>query len=308
MAIPSRRLRVEITFPTSFSELVETIVIDNTSELDILVQASKNVLILQNSCNVTISGLIPQTWHKLLTTFTAWNYRKTPLAQYATIKVSAAYKTGPTEPEYATVFYGDIVKCSPVGDVPNFSIEIEAYTQQIDRSGLIATNIPSVATVEQIVKEICRITNRAPDIRTKFASAQLENFGAFLVNTGGPVQLCNVHAMLVMLNAAFRDQMYVWVDDQSIYVRDIYSFEYLSLANVTTFIEKPPAWNEWGVTFRTLFNSNIRLAGAVNLDAALDFGVNGTFIVTQIDYDLSARQQPFYMTVKTSPGGARGTA
>lgn len=304
MKIPRRVLEVEFTFPSS-SGSGEVIRITKDLSLDISVRTSKTIVHIQNQCTISVYGLRQDIRQRLLTAFTAWNNRKQPTKNYVMVKVFASYDTGASStPD--RVYIGDVVKCNIGDTIPNSMILIEAFTRQIDRSNYIPCNLPTSATFKEIVEAVAKAAGLHPDCNTSYdGNRQTNNFAVIQVNPIGQPLRLSVQAAIAGLWRLYPDKVAIWVDDESLIARDIGKVVEGSVPTISTFVDNPPSWTEWGIVFKTMYTPELRVGGGVAIKSAVNTGINGDsgtgYVITSIEYDLSSRQKPFYMTVKATP-------
>lgn len=308
MKIPQRILTVKITFPSEDSGEAGTVEISRANLLPILVKTSKNVLQIQNECQITILGLRPDIRQRLLTAFTAWNYRKAPTAHYATVEVFAGYVGDESGEQGSRVFVGDVAKCTISGELPNYEINITAYTRQRDRTNLAPGSIPSRGTFKKIVEAVGKAAAMSVDCQTSFDAINIDNFGIFQVNPTGEPYRFSVQAAIVGLSGLAPDSVAIWVDDDKIIARDMTAAIEGDVPKVSVFVGQPPSWTEWGVTFSTLFTPRLRLGGACEIDDPVNPKINGQYVITRLEYDLSSRDRSFYVTVQATPPAAQKEA
>lgn len=304
MKIPQRILEVEFIFPESGGE-AESVKITQDLSLDISVRTQKDIVHLQNQCTINVFGLRQDIRQRLLTAFTAWNNRKQPTVNYVQVRVYASYKKDEST-STTRIFIGDIVKCN-IGDVvPNSMIVIEAYTRQVDRSNFIPANIPTSATFKEIVEAVGQAAGLRVDCDTSFdGDRQTNNFAVIQVNPIGQPLRLSVQAAIAGLWRLYPDRVAIWVDDDALIARDVGKTIAGNVPTISTFIDNPPSWTEWGVIFKTMFSADLKVAGGVRLKSVMNTGVNGDsdtgYVITSLEYDLASRQKPFYVTVKATP-------
>lgn len=306
MKIPSRILDIEFVFPVSGSTSpVDSLKITQDQSMDVRVRCSKTIVHLQNRCSINIFGLRQDIRQRLLTAFTAWNNRKQPGKNFVQVKIFAGYSTDSIS-QPARIFVGDVVKCDITGSLPNSEILIEAYTRQIDRTNYIPCNIPKSATFKEIFDAVAEAGGLVPNCKTSFdKDKQTNNFAVIQVNPLGQPLRLTVQAAIAGLWRLYPDQVAIWVDDESLMARDIGRVIEGGPPTITKFVDSPPSWTEWGITFKTIFDPRIKLAGGVMLNSVMNTNVNGDvstgYVVTSIEYELASRQRPFYVTVKATP-------
>ncbi|WVW37734.1 baseplate hub/hypothetical structural protein [Aeromonas phage Gekk3-15] len=270
--------------------------------MEISVKTLKNVIQIQNTCEISITGLREDIRHRLLTSFTAWNLRKRALVEYVQVEVFGGYSTSSMVATMSRVFIGDVVKCDISGAIPNFELKATAFTRQVDRTNLIPVSFPTNATFKTLFNIIADAAGLAKDCDTSYDGQRtIGNFGVFQVNPVGQPMRFTVNAAIVGLSALFPDSIAIWVDDDKLIARDIGKAVGNSIVKIDQFVDAPPAWNEWGVTGKTFFNPSLRLGGACEFASVANSAVNGQYVITQLEYDLTTRKGPFHVMVKASP-------
>lgn len=302
MALPIKKLTVRFTFQSARGGAAEVVELNNLSDLDISVKTSKHALSIQNSCNIAISGLRVDIRQRLMTAFTAWNYTKQTVTLFVQVEVFAGYSERGLVNPMSRIFVGDVVKCNITGVAPDCRLTAEAFTRQVDRTNLTPVSIPVNATFKTVLELIAKAAGLIPDCNTtRDEQRTISNFGAFMVNPTGEPKRLSVQGAIGGLLQLFGDKIAVWVDDDRLMARDIGRRAGTDVARVSVFIDSPPSWNEWGITFKTLFNPELRIAAACAINSKVNTGANGEFIITSLEYELAPRQGPFYVTVKASP-------
>lgn len=301
MKIPLRVLTLKITFP---GEKTSIITIDRDSALYIGVQSAKHLLQIQNEAQILIRGMRPDIRQLLLSSFTAWNYRKRFVNNYAYVEIFAGYESSIKRFAGSRIFIGDIVVCKPEGEMPNVDIAITAYTRMIDRTDLIPSSIPNKGTFKSIASAAAKAAGMGIDCKTSIDNRVISNFGVFQLNPVGEPMRFNVQAAIAYLNAVEPDKVVAWVDDDKVLVRDIGEAVGTDIPKISTFVGNPPIWTEWGITFTTLFTPQLRLGGAFEVDCVTLPKLNGQYVTTSLAYNLTSRERPFYVTVKSTPPAA----
>lgn len=297
MPLLDRVIQVKLKFPNTGEEQAFDRMLDQS--LRITVKSSKNILIIQNTCEIEVYGLNDLQRAQLMSNFTAWNYRKNPSRQYVGVEVFAAYDNTDSP---GRVFVGDVVKCGPIGENPNHGVQITAYTRQIDRTNLITASLPTNPTFKQAVDAVAAAAGLTSDCKTRIDNKVIPNFGSFQVNPLQAPQHYTIQAAIGMLWRVDPDGVGVWVDDDVLYARDIGAvIDPNNIIKLDSFVGTPPTWNEWGIVGTVLYTPGLTVAAGIDVVSKMNPGVNGQYVVTSLDCNLASRDTPFYMTFKASP-------
>lgn len=265
----------------------------------ITAKVSKNILEVQNSCTVTIANLNVITRSALLQHFTAWDARnkKQP---FVPLDIRIGRASNPDK--LVTIFRGAISE-SDMSMPPDMIITLKCMTSLIDMN---------IATTDFLTKTIPRLSSHR----------ELCQWAADLVNmplryeveiplpvipariTAGVIQKAySLTAVVGMLANFHKDKVAVFVDDGELIVTEwgkALRGELVEV-NATTGLIGMPKITTWGVSFQTLADMPIRLAGAVNLTSELNPTVNQKWIVTGVEYDVTSRDNNWYATWSASP-------
>lgn len=299
MPLLKRVLQAKLKFPNTGDDQAFDRILDQS--LKMKVRTSKNILHIQNTCDIEVYGLNDLQRAQLMSNFTAWNYRKNPSRQYVGLEMFASYDN---EESPARFFVGDIVKCGPIGENPNHGVQITAYTRQIDRTNLITAALPTNPTFKQAVDAVAKAAGLTPDCKTSIDSKVIPNFGTFQVNLLQAPQHYTIQAAIAMLWRVDPDGVAVWVDDDMLVARDVGKvIDPNNIIHLDQFVGAPPTWNEWGITGTVLYTAGLTVAAGIEVVSKMNPSVNGQYVVTSVDYNLASRETPFYMTFKASPPG-----
>lgn len=294
MSLRERVLSAVITLPNGQ-------IVNLDQDLKLRVRIKKAALALQNKATIEVTNLTTSLREQLLSQFTAWQRRQneqgtnTGSWQWVNVEVIAGYtQNGVTRS--ATVFKGQIVQVDPVAGPPNVTVRITAYTRQVDKTNFITVNKspPAEAKFKDYVK---------------WAAEEMGYGNQYLCQTSydevvvkNPARSLLTHsALLIDIQDMYKPDVAAFVDDDFLYVKDrnkIVNTD--AITQVTDFIGIPQ-WTEWGVQFTTLFDQSIRLAQASSLNSLLNPFVNGTYVIMELQYELSSREGPFYVTANGSP-------
>lgn len=289
MSMKERVLKVTFQLPSGEVVL--------TQGLRMQVRISKAALAAQNKAVIEVFGMDTKMREGLLSQFTAWNKRKaeqgdiTP--QWIPVSIEAGYKD--SQGDYSSlVFKGEVALVEPSSPPPNISVRITAYTNQINKTKFVTAPAPAELTLEEYVAwaagQMGLGTNYICD--TSYNKSVITN----------PSRSTHIAAALVIdIQNAYRQDIAAYVDDGVLIVKDAANLINANLiANVTEFVGTP-SWNEWGVEFLTMFDPAIKVGQAVNLTSVMNPSINGNYVTTELDYDLTSRDKAFYVRGSGSP-------
>lgn len=283
--------------------------------------AQKAALGLMNRAVIEIANLPKTLREQLLSQFSLWERRvrsqSTSPTAPVTVTVSAGYKSDQTaaSPTSAggtatagssaaatekasapsVVYVGQVSTVSIAAGPPDTVVSIECLTQQVDRTSFITTPAPDNPTFTELIQwanDQLELPS-PPIIQTQYAN----------VNLGfNPARSMVVRSAIVpFLNSIKSPEVGAFIDDGQLIVKDAWAIiNPNDAANVTDFIGIP-MWDEWGVNFTSLFDPRIKLAHAANITSIMNPGVNGTYVLTMLEYNLTSRDTPFYVRAYGSP-------
>ncbi|MCA7922115.1 hypothetical protein LGM35_06420 [Burkholderia cenocepacia] len=279
-----------------------------STPLSIRARIKKNCFKMQSSCTLEIVNLSKTVREKLLSRMTAWDARMRNEGReeqrHIKVEVKAGYaapsipgQTSEVRQEPSTVFTGEAAIVELISGPPDIAVRVQCFTNQVDRSQFKTGQSPARATVAEYVRWISKQMEMPSDpiIDTIKANDVLTN----------PGQSCVTRiALLTWLQSLYGPEVYVFADNGQIIVKD--ANKLVDTDNITTYTEflAIPMWNEWGVSFTTLYDPTLKLASPAQLDSKLNPAVNGgVFIVYILEYDLSSRGKEFSVTAFGSPAG-----
>jgi hypothetical protein len=322
-----RKLRV--TFDLSNSTITtasgapfteSSIVVDETQFIS--VQGLKTIDSIQNHAVIEIINLRSDLRAALLSQMTAFNRRQIsgptsdPILSaqaalnFVGITVEAGYQVpqsqviapyaynAPTNSQsfVSAIFSGEVALVEPTGVMPNQGVRITAFTHQVDRTLGVSTMPPQNATFKAMVAWAADQMGMNYSCNTQFDSQVKGNVLTSIPNVGGlPSAIAQLHAGDIA--AYIDDNLFIVTDiDKAINPNDITDvYEFINL----------PMWTEWGCKFTTFFTPNLQLMHVANLHSALNPSLNSTdWIVSTIEYSLTSRDTPFYVTASCHPASA----
>ncbi len=290
MPLTKRILRATITLPQG------EVVLDQTVNLK--ARISKAALAIQSRATVEVTNLSASLRTQLLSQFTLWHKRKVDSNKesqdWVSIKIEAGYETDGSE-STSVVFVGEIVFCELVSPPPNATVRITCYTRQVDKTTFLSSQAPARTTFLEYVKWAAEQMGLGDsvDCQTSFNDKIIEN----------PSQSMHVvGSLLISIQDMYKPAVAAFIDDQKLIVRDVNKIvNPAEVVTVKNFIGMP-SWTEWGASFTTLFDQTIRLASGVRMESQMNPSLNDSdFVITDMDYDLTSRDMPFYVSARCSP-------
>jgi hypothetical protein len=299
VALATRVLTVTFTLPDG-----ETITLNdnpNLQGLRLRVNIHKACLAIRNRASIEITNLSTTLREKLVSLFTAWNNRQiqqegilTPY--YIHVVVEAGYQSIVESPPVVTVFMGDVTVVNLTGSPPNVAIRIMAYTQQVDVTKDPSSTFPTDGTLYDFVK---------------WAASEMgfgNNFTCETSYNDQPVwnaaqTITTVSAILPSIQTQWTYDIAAFVDDNKLIVKDRYSIIDKSAIQTLTEFIGIPSWTEWGMECVTLFDPTVKLAQGVILKSVMNPSLTPTYVVMELEYNLSSRDTEFYGKIGGSPAG-----
>ena len=301
MPLANRIIKVTLTMPNG-----AVVVLDQT--LHMRVQIFKASLAIQNRATIEITNLTKSLREQLLSMFTAWNRQQLQTYGPAVVKpnwvyvqIDAGYQvknasgTATAQDEItASVFKGQVVIVEPTSGPPNIGVKITCYTRQIDKTSDQTERVPPNLTVKEFVTWAAGQMGFGKNFvcETSYNDTQSNNPAGAIYKQS---QLLPTMQNLYMPNIA------AYVDDDFLIVKDRNKILNPSnIQNISQFIGVP-SWTQWGAQFTTLLDPTIRLAQGVNLTSVMNPKINGQYVVMEIEYSLTSREEAFYGKIGVGP-------
>ena len=294
MALSKRILNITISLPGGDVVL--------GSDIDVKVKVYKAALAIQSRASIEITGMTTSLRQQLLSQFTAWHKRQVESGQAAAdwinVKIEAGYEgassVDSTASNTAVVFLGQIALVDYVAGPPDITVRITCYSRQIDKTSFVTSPAPSTTTYLNYVKWAAEQMGMGENFicDTSFNDVIVTNPAATVFTRA---------ALLVDIQNLFRPDVAAFIDNDQLIVKDRNKVINVgAIAELKEFIGTP-MWTEWGATFVTLMNPSIKLAQAATITSMMNPGVNNTYVITEIEYDLTTRDNAFYIKASGSP-------
>lgn len=256
------------------------------SPMAITVGGTKSVTSMQNSATITISNLTKEHRDYILSNC---NQRLAANFKVRRVRVMAGRESfGSWQ-----VYMGDIVSAN-VSQPPDVKLTLRCLTNAVDRTQWWAFANTSGVTLDTLVQETAAIMGLSYRIDSRVDKSKVIPHFTF----NGPAA-----AMIIRLSELANVRVYC--DDDTIVVTNWDT----GLANTIVDVNKDsgmigiPEFTEYGVKVRTFVDRNIVLGGAIRLRSEMVPVMDGEYVITRIDYEMTTRDQAFYYDVWASPSG-----
>lgn len=301
MPLTQRRLKVTLSLPSGDFIMTES--------LDLSVRIYKAALAIQNRATIEVFGLTTNMREMLLTQFTAWHKRQVESGQapqdWIDVIIEAGYASNNSalSPDLAgfnntastsIIFRGQVVQCEPTSGPPNIGVRITCYSRQIDKTQFTSEPAPNQTTFKQYVTWAAGQMGFGNNFvcETSYDDVQISNPSRSIFSRG---------ALLIDIQNMYRPDVAAFVDDDRLIVKDRSKIiNTTAISQLNEFIGTP-LWTEWGATWQTLFDPTQKLAQAAVLTSKMNPGVNGTYVIMELEYDLTSRKNNFYVKGSGSP-------
>lgn len=267
-------------------------------DLYMSVRVKKAALALQSKATIDIGGLSQSLRQGLLTQFTAFKKRLKDTEginkdDYLDVTITAGYEDYTGTRTVSPIFHGQMTLVEPVGSPPDIITRITAYTNQVDKTTYVTEQPPSPVTFKAFCEWCAAKMNLTPNISTSIDNTQLYNPAA---------RTYIVSALLPWIQAYDRQNIAAWIDDDTLFVRDIGKvLDTTGTVTYDTFVGSP-IWGEWGPQFRIMFDTRAKLAAGCKANSKLNPNmINSDLIIMQMEYDLQSRGDSFCINVTTAP-------
>jgi hypothetical protein len=301
MPLANRLLNAVITLQSG-----TVVTLDQT--LQMRVRINKASLDIQNRATIEVYGLTRSLREQLLSQFTLWNRtqfvagRSVGPPVWAPVTISAGWSTvapagsntGQGQ-QITPVFVGQVAYVEIISGPPNVGIRLTCYTRQLDKTAFPASPAPYTGTFKNFVAWAANEMG----FGTNNYICQTSHDNDPANNLGG--EIYTIGSILPAIQNAWMPNVAAFVDDDFLTVKDRSTI--LNAAATQTYSEFVgiPSWTEYGVEFTTLFDPTIRLAQGATLQSALNPSLNGSYVVMEIEYDLTSREEAFYGKVNANP-------
>jgi hypothetical protein len=231
---------------------------------------------IQNECEVSIYNLATQEKNYILTETSPFN------ANLNIDKTIAVY-AGRVSTGLSLVYIGDITNVT-VMKPPDVAVTITSATSQKKKSLVGVNALGNLASLSQISSTVAKSLGLQLNFVAQDKNIANYSYSGSLLNQVGK------------LNDAGGVNAYV--DDNSLVVKNYNQplDNTIAIVNVKTGMIEIPQVTEAGVDVKLLFNNSVKLGGALRLMSEQNPSVNGDYVIYQLAFDLTNREDNFYYT------------
>lgn len=232
---------------------------------------------LENECEVKITNLARATRDYILTEASPFNASK---ARKRLIVEAGRRSFG-----VSTVFEGDITSAI-ASQPPDITLTLKAATGNYSKGNVIQRTQPGLCSFRQIAAQVAK--DLGLSLNFQCADKQIANY-AF---TGGALRQVDQLAACGGVNA--------YVDDR-VLVLKTYGAPLAGstrILNLETGMIGAPEFTERGVKVKMLYDNQTKLGSGLQIESVLNPGVNGTYTVYKLGFELASRDTPFYLVAE----------
>lgn len=301
MEINQRKLQLKI------GNLESDEVYTFNEDANISIRCKKTALSLQNVATITIDNIRQDLRNYLIGGFNEWDARNqkqpfVPVEFYIGRARATSYGAGSDGAHMRRIYVGSIHTTS-MTQPPDVSVQMNCVSSLIDQNvagtGFITQLIPRSGTFKDLFMLLGEMMNSVEPFYEATINPQVSasKFSQLLL------QSYSLTGAVAFLAGLFPSEILIFIDDDKLYAVD--KGAPLKGATVDITAESGmigiPAITPWGVQFKTLADVPCRIGGAVNLISVMNPSVNGQYVITQAEYEVTSRETPFYTTWHASP-------
>jgi hypothetical protein len=272
----------------------EGVTITYDERFAIRMTCDKHILSSYNRASIEIMNLNKNRRSEMLTEFNQFLERKlkTPF-------VSVLVQMGRRgDNQLKQVYKGFILNCT-MSTSPDILLSLQCGTDLVDRA-TFPTGMPPMPIRYKALCEWCAgKMGKVLDINDLSIDSVITNF----------YPQSSVAALPVMLQRLYPDKVAAFIDDDFLIVKDIYAVAASPPpieVNRDTGLIGTPTWNPFGITGTVLADLPIRLGKGVSVTSTVNTTINGApMVVTKISYELTSRDNPWYLHFSASPAATK---
>ncbi|EDY6032453.1 hypothetical protein GQ229_004869 [Salmonella enterica] len=298
MAMKKRLLRIELDISSITGESQEASILKYDESLYLNVIIRKGAFNPRTSASFDIGGLSQLSRQALLSSCNKYiktnrdQARSGDPANFVGVKILAGYKDGTIE-NLTPIFNGQVNMVELISGPPNIITRLSAETNYIDKSTYLRDTPPDRCTIRMFCEWAAKQMQLQLAINTEMADVQVDNMGR------------TIYAVSDILGVLQRDlpsTVYSFIDGDELIVIDRNKFrENTDVLLIDQFVGSPQ-WTEYGCSFTTMFNPNLKILSPVNLKSLLNPDLNSpTWIINSLDYSLSSRNNNYTISATAIP-------
>lgn len=284
MALKERIIRI------TFSQGDRKLVLDES--LDLSVKVQKLAIAYQQTANIDVFGMttsMRQSWFSEFTAFNRQRLESNALGNaYVNVTIDAGYSSKGIE-DVVTIFNGQVIDSMIESPPPNIGMKIMCRTNQESKGPLdIQTLPPYSVTFKALAQWVADQIGYRLDCSTSKDDSLVEN----------PItSIIKYEAAPIMLMNAFQNEVIVFMDNKTLYCRDINAIKDVSAVPKLNEFIGVPAWTADGCSAKIMMRTDLTLISGFNVNSIINPTLNGDYVAHTMSYDLCSRRAPFYLNL-----------
>lgn len=250
--------------------------------LQIKASVTKLASSTQNEATVEITNIAKEVRDYIMTETTPFNANR--------VRKRIIVEAGRASYGYHRLFVGDITEVQ-ISQPPDISIQIKAKSSQWEKGNVVSKSTAAQTRMSVLAASIAK--DMGLSLIFEATDKNISNY--YFV--GAAIKQVEKLAEMGRVNA--------YVDDNNLIVKDTGE----PLKQVTRVLSMEsgligiPQGSEQGVKVTYLFEPTTRLGGGLTLKSFSNPGLDGEYIIYKLGYELSNRDEPFYVTAEASLKG-----
>lgn len=260
--------------------------------LDISVKVNKLAIAYQQNATIDVFGLTTsnrQSWFSQFTAFNRLRLDSNSLGNaYVDVRIDAGYSSNGIE-DVVTIFEGQVIDSLFESPPPSIGMKIICRTNQENKGPLDIQTIPPYnITFKLLAQWVANQIGYRLDCSTSKDDNLVEN----------PItSIQKYEAAPIMLMNVFQNEVVVFMDNKTLYCRDINAIKDVgSVPKLTQFVGIP-AWTADGCSAKILLRTDVTLISGFNVNSIINPTLDGDYVAHTMSYDLCSRRSPFYLTI-----------
>lgn len=227
-----------------------------------------------NEAAIKIVNIDKKLRDYILTETSPWNFNR--------VRKRVIVECGRQSYGMSRIFVGDICEVTP-SQPPDVEITIKAKSNAWDKGNIISVSNASRASMKQIAQSVA--TTLGLTLRFEATDKAISNY-AF---TGAASKQVDRLAELGRVNA--------YTDDGELVVKDIGKpvASYANVLSMDSGMVGIPQADEQGINVTMMFEPSVKIGSLIEVKSVIYPSVNEKYIVYKMTYDISNRDDPFYI-------------
>lgn len=235
-----------------------------------------------NDATIKIVNIDKRLRDYILTETTPWNFNR--------VRKRVIVEAGRQSYGMGRIFTGDICEVTP-SQPPDVSITIKAKTNAWDKGNIVTRNNPARMQLKTIAQGVA--SSMGLTLMFEADDKTISNY-AF---TGAASKQVEHLAELGRVNA--------YIDDTNLVIKNIGKSvqSYTNVLSMDSGMVGIPEATEQGIRVKYLYEPTSRIGSLLDVVSKMYPGVNGKYIIYKMTYDISNRDDPFYIVAEAYKQG-----